>query len=468
MPLRFVVVFIFWAISAACAMAHAADQGFVLLLPTEIYIPTGAAAFVLTVLIVAFLPEPVAQRLMTPRRLAVSSGPDWLDQSTSLAATLLFFALIFLGINGPRDPLSNLLPLAIWTVWWIGYVSLHFVVGGTWRFINPWTGLFTLVWGRTYRAPLTLPKWVGVWPAILAFVLFTSFSIADPTPTDPDRLAQMALGYWALTFLGMTVFGAEAWLAAAECFTIFFRLLSKIALLDLSTAPALGVFGWKAAQSPAASGSLAIFCLVTLGAGSFDGLNETFFWLAQIGVNPLDFPGRSEILPETILGFTGSILLLIAIFAACTKLGLGLAAITAPTGDQPGFATLFRAFAVATLPISLGFHVAHFLTTLLISGQYTILALSDPMATGANYLGLDNPRVLVGFLRDQEVVRRIWLIQAAIIVSAHIIAVMIANSAARRLFGTARQARLAELPLSLFMVAYTIFGLWLLAAARGA
>ena len=54
-------------------------------------------------------------------------------------------------------------------------------------------------------------------------------------------------------------------------------------------------------------------CLILLGTGSFDGLNETFWWLDQLGLNPLEFPGRSAVDgTQTVLGLIAANIALIA------------------------------------------------------------------------------------------------------------------------------------------------------------
>ena len=126
-------------------------------------------------------------------------------------------------------------------------------------------------------------EWIGVWPAILIFMLFSSFSIADPAPSDPTRLAGMVFGYWVVTFVGMMLFGAEGWGAQCEGFSVFFRILSAISPIRIGPGLRIGMPGWHAVREMTPTLSLSVFCPVILGAGSFDGLNETFWWLAASG-----------------------------------------------------------------------------------------------------------------------------------------------------------------------------------------
>jgi hypothetical protein len=57
----------------------------------------------------------------------------------------------------------------------------------------------------------------------------------------------------------------------------------------------------------------------------------------------------------------------------------------------------------------------------------------------------------------------IWNLQAAGIVLGHILAVVVAHAAVLHLVRARRQVLLLQIPLASLMVAYTLFGLWLLA-----
>jgi hypothetical protein len=119
-------------------------------------------------------------------------------------------------------------------------------------------------------------------------------------------------------------------------------------------------------------------------------------------------------------------------------------------------------WALSFLPIAAGYHVAHYLTALLTQGQYAIAALSDPLHRGDDFLGLGPHWVSFGFLAQAHLVWRIWIAQFLIILGAHVAAVLIARRIA--MGRGLRLSALAELPLTVLMVLYTSFGLWLLAA----
>ena len=118
------------------ALAHASEQGFVLLLPTDVYITAGAASVALTVVLLAFLPDWVAARLFQPMATLLLTKLRFRHIISCLSALLLGF-LVWRGLTGPRAPLTNPLPLFVWTVWWVILVALQGLVGNHWRWTNP-------------------------------------------------------------------------------------------------------------------------------------------------------------------------------------------------------------------------------------------------------------------------------------------------------------------------------------------
>lgn len=445
---------LFWP---ADAFAHVSEQGFVLLLPTGVYTAAGVAVVALTVLALFMIPAMVIRHLFRVRRL---SGPD-LDHVrtiTSLISLLLLISLIYVGLNGPRDPLSNLMPLIFWTLGWTGLVSLSGLVGDLWRWINPWTGLYRLV--GPIRPTVHLPKAIGVWPAILLLVGFAAFLLADLAPDDPARLAYLVSIYWFAMMVGLILCG-PAWLSQVELGSVLFSYYASLASFRLRPDGGVGCPGWRLLERPRATAG-GIFALSLLAVGSFDGVNETFWWLSIIGVNPLEFPGRSAVVVPTLLGLIAAIAGLIAIFALTVKLGLILAR------AQTRFAEAFGRLALSLLPIAFAYHIAHYLTAFLVNGQHTLAAISDPLAIGADLLGLQPFYVTTGFFNQLETVRLIWLTQAGAVVLGHVWSVLLAHRIALDLFPDHRRAALATLPLSLFMIGYTMLGLWLLATPKGA
>lgn len=447
---------------ATRAEAHASEQGFVLLLPTDAYIAAGVTCVALTVLMLTILPANASRSVFRPVPLWRRSSHGLLRRLSNWLSFLLFLALIWVGLSGPRDPLTNPLPLAIWTIWWIGLVSVQGLFGNLWRWIDPWRAPVALTRNLIGSgALLRLPASMGHCCAILTYLGFVIFLLADPAPSDPARLAAFAILYWLLTYLALLAFGPR-WHWRGEGISMLMRCFAAVAMFGQSLGKrCIGVTGWQAVRRRAPPVGAAVFMLLMLGCGSFDGLNETFWWLGLLGINPLEFPGRSAVTTQNVLGLIIANMTLIAAYGLAIRLGLRLA------GSKLCWQRAFCVFAPTILPIALGYHIGHYLTSFLVNGQYALAALNDPLARGDSFLGLDTFYVTTGFFNSRDSVRVIWLCQAGAVVIGHILAILMAHVIALQQFETTRRATLSQLPLALFMVAYTLFGLWLLAAPRG-
>jgi len=89
------------------------------------------------------------------------------------------------------------------------------------------------------------------------------------------------------------------------------------------------------------------------------------------------------------------------------------------------------------------------------------------MADGSDYLGLGTFYVTTGFFNTLSSVHTIWVTQASAVVIGHILAIYVSHAVALDLYRDHRKAMRSQIPSALFMIAYTSFGLWLLASPRG-
>ncbi|MGX0903321.1 hypothetical protein ACSSV8_001897 [Roseovarius sp. MBR-79] len=439
-----------WVTLAGQAQAHATEQGFILLLPTKLYILSGGLVVTLTVLMLALLPGRAALAPFRPVTLWRRARPAvW----PGLAVAALLFWLVWQGWSGSRDPLGNPVSLAVWVVFWMGFVSLQGLWGDIWSRLDPWRALARL--GLRRRPPLRYPRGWGHWPAVLGFLAVAGFLLADPAPADPARLAVVVAGYAIVTLAALVLFGPR-WLVRGEVLGVFLRAYAGMGVFGRrGRRRALGLPGWQVLRGPRPSLALAVLMLLLLGSGSFDGLNETFWWLALIGTNPLEFPGRSAVVAVNVAGLLIANAALLVIFAGALALGARLAHDATPARD------LIRLYAPTLLPIALAYHIAHYLPSLLLDGQYVLAGLAEALHLG-------HIHVSAGFLSHPGPVRLIWLTQAGVVVAGHVIALMLAHAIALHTGQSVRRAALGQAPLAAFMVAYTVFGLWLLAAPRGA
>jgi len=430
----------------ACAL----PPSVILTLPTGHYISAAALTVALTALLgvlAGHLPQMQARALWR-RRVILPLG------LTSYLSFLVFLGLVLIGFLGPRDPMHNLMTLVFWTGVWIAVPLASAVFGNLWRAINPWTGpvrIARTLLGRRGRIGLAR---LGHWPAIGFYLWFIWFQMISLYPDDPAVLAQAAATYWLIIFT-LAVAEGEDWLEQGEFLTVLFGFVARIApLWHEDDGPRTRLMaGWPGAQvlrMPPLSLSAMVFIALALSALTFEGLNETFFWQALIGQNPLEPMGRSAVVWQNSAGVLGVFALTLAALWAGMALGHRI------SGGA------FRADRVmlSFLAIASGYHAAHYLVMLLTAGQYTLAALNDPMMTGDSWLGLPPFYVSFGFLTDARLMPLIYAAQFAAILGAHLLAVILSL----RLAGPVRAV--AHLPLTMLMVGYTVLGLWLLSTAR--
>ena len=455
------------------AQAHTSERAFILLLPTGLYVVGGAAVVALSFAVIALIPT---ARLLSLERARWRLGniPRWDPVGPSLGAFVVACGLVIAGYVGSRDPLANPLPLVVWTLWWVGLTFLHALFGNLWEILNPWRDIYRFLtmfpglraWRQ--RPPLSYPRRVGYWPTVALFFAFAWFELVHPAPQDPDVLANLVTVYLSATFVGMLIFGEQAWLQHGEPFSVFFRMVAWLSPPDTEQAPSAGVGQGRptlSATLPSVRllkvGTLpvsgAAFVLLALASVSFDGLSRTFWWLDLVGVNPLDHPGRTALIGVNTVGLLGAFFALAAVYTFAVLIGHAVARSGRGAGESLG------RFVVSIIPIAFGYHFAHYLPTFLVDVQYAVRALSDPFAVGWNLLGTRHLHVTASLLTDHRSVEVIWHLQVLGIVAAHVVAITIAHYIALRDAATLRAAVLSQVPLTLLMIGYTLFGLWLLA-----
>jgi hypothetical protein len=438
-----------FCLTPGTAVACALPPSVILTLPTGHYITAAALTVGLTALLGA-----VAERLPQMRARALADLPAVQGAATSYLSFLLFLGLVFVGLVGERDPMHNLMTLVFWTGVWIVVPLGSMLIGNIWWPFNPWTGpvrIIRTLLGRTQTIGLAR---LGHWPAVLGYLGFAWFQMVSLYPDDPAVLAKVALGYW-LVICALAVLEGEDWLQKGEFLTVLFGLISRISpVWGEGAGQRLRLFsGWPGTQVlglPPLAPSAVVFVSLALAALTFDGLNETFWWQAQIGQNPLEPVGRSAVVWQNTVG-------LLAVWVLTLALILGAIALGRRIGGGLATGPVMLSF----LAIAAGYHAAHYLVMLLTAGQYTLAALNDPLMTGDSWLGLPPFYVSFGFLADPSVMPLIYGMQFAAILCAHLLAVVLGLKLA------GQEARpIAHLPMTVLMVAYTVLGLWLLSTAR--
>jgi len=383
----------------------------------------------------------------------VRAAPPDLDAPGTMPPAWIRYPLRFLGLfgwawivaqglaGGTSD--GDVATLFLWVYGWVGVAILCALVGPVWHFLDPFSTLHDL--GASVLARLNVEGWepadyperLNRWPATIGFAVIVWLELV--IQAGPTTLFVVLVGYTAYTLAMMAQFGRDEWRSHGEIFTVWFRLLGRLAwfrLVDEDGRVAKRTFGsgllepgWSAAD----------VTLAAFGVSSiiFDGLSQTqpFF----------DVFGAPGVLEKTLimLGWMGLVALLA--FAVARTVGLG-------------------AIGAGLLPIAVGYLIAHYLTYLLIDGQRILIAISDPFQKGWDIFGTAFHQPSGAWLPPGLV----WTVQLAAVVGGHMLGawgghVVAAADAPRGI--TAPALRRRQLPLAVVMVGLTSLTLWSLGQA---
>ena len=461
MNLKSLMFFLIGTFVPASAFAHVSERALILLLPTEFYIPAGIAVLILTILIAYLTPVSFITSLFLSYKFKVNihnyisvKAIEDLKILISCISLIFLITLIIFGYIGSRDPLANPLSLFIWSVWFMVMPVIQIIFGNVWAFLNPWYGFGRLFFKN--KILFKLDQNYSLVFSSVGFLLFSLFMLVDIAPDDPDRLANIVTIYLLVNFIFMKIFGVD-WLKNGECFTSFYRLLSKLSWIWIKEGKIyVGFFGSQLKNINTFPPMSVLFLSIILATLSFDGLNETFLWFKIINVNPLEFYGRSSVVLENSSGLIFFAILLFLIFSITIFLGHKF------INEKVTFKNIIGINSIALLPIALAYHIAHYLTSFLVNIQYSYKVASDPLNNGMDLLNLGDFNVTTSFFNTIETVKLIWFIQAAAIVIGHVIAVLLAHSICEGYLKTKSSILISQFPISIFMIGYTFLGLWIL------
>jgi hypothetical protein len=432
------------AMSAALAVlalpdtvaGHALEGRYVSQLPLVAYLAGAGLAVALSFVFVllrdlrADPPPADAPRVLPPAPLCVAL------RAIGLLGWVWIVAQGLVGGSSDADVGS----LFVWVYTWVGIAIVSAFLFPIWHWLDPFSTLHD-IGARVLRAigpgsweAADYPAWLGRWPAVaaMAFVIWLEIVLRGGIGR---TLFIVVVAYTAFTLAMMAQFGRDTWRANGEVFSVWFRLLNRLAPIGLADEDG------RVRRRPFASGLLeggrtrADVVLVAFATGSilFDGISQTTPWFEVFGAP------AAPMLTVQLAAFLG----LVAAAA------LGVSALVGVASTAAGL-----------LPIAVGYLVAHYLTYLLIDGQRIFIAISDPLQTGANIFGTAFYQPNADFLSPGLV----WTIQLVAVVGGHMIGAWGGHVAAAREAGPdvrlRQSARLRQVPLAVIMVALTTITLW--------
>jgi hypothetical protein len=423
----------------SAVLAHTLNPTYTSRLPLAVYL-AGAAATVALSFVFVLVRDVRAERPDTTGEGRLP--PAWLRIALRLVGLVGWLWIVAQGIAGGSSA-ADVATLFLWVYGWVGVAALSALVGPVWHFLDPFSTLFDIgAWivrrlGVGAWDVATYPERLGRWPAVIGFTVVVWLELV--LRAGPDVLFIVVVGYTALTLAMMAQYGRDTWRANAEVFTVWYRLLGRLApyaLVDedgrVRRRPFFGGLlepGW----------SLADVVLVALAVSSilYDGLSQTQIFF--------DLFGLPSLVGGTVLMFCFLGIVVLAALAVTRYVGV------AATG-------------AGLLPIALGYLIAHYFTYFVIDGQRIVVAISDPLQTGADLFGTAFYEPSGAGLPPGLV----WTLQLAAVVGGHMLGawaghVVAALDAPRELAG--RPLTVRQVPLAIVMVALTTLTLWSLGQA---
>ncbi|MEU6432532.1 hypothetical protein ABZ860_42060 [Microbispora sp. NPDC046973] len=370
----------------------------------------------------------------------------WVWRIAGLVAAAYFCIGLIFGPDRADNPTAG----AFYVLFWVGLVPLSLLFGPVWRALNPLRTLHLLACKGLGRDPerglRPLPAGVGYRPACAGLFAFVWLELVAPERATLPVIGAWLAAYAVLMLAGAVVFGSR-WFDHADPFEVYSGLVGRLAPVHRRRD---GVAVWRnsldgmAGLRPAPG--LTALVVVLLGSTMYDSLSNAPVWVRFV---------QESAVPAPVTGTAGLVVvigLVLAAYRAATALAGRWGA------AEPG--TTAGEIAHSIVPIAVGYVVAHYYTLFLLEGQRTIALLSDPLDTGADWLGTAGWTIQALGTTPAGVAT----LQVTVIVIGHVLGTVLAHDRALALFPR-RTAVLGQVPLLVLMVVYTVVGLLLLFAA---
>ena len=441
-------------------LAHSFGERYDLPIPLLLFVLGGALTVLLSFAVV--LRRGVqTQGQERPAPDTTAPARDYGPASTAVSAALLVL-LIWVGLSGVQEVSDNLLPTVFWLLVWIALPLLCGFVGDFTRLGNPFAALGQLGDRPRLRRlliardePILWPPGLAWWPAVGLFVLLACGELVfNLTATVPHVIATGLLIYAFVNVFAGVLFG-PAWLAHGEVFTVLFATWGRLGYFRFGAPGRRGFAGGLDAPFDASASRIA-FVLLLLISVNFDGLLATPQW------------GNLE---RSALGTSGEgldafrIAALLGLAAILTLVFGGVAYASARAGKHGvGPRIALVGLLPSMLPIAYAYLLAHNLQYVLVNSQLLAPLIGNP--TGKESWPLNLPFPFNGEFDPNPTFLPsafFWYVGVAAIVTAHVVAVILAH---RYLAGRASdpgRARASEYPWLVAMVSYTMLSLVLIA-----
>ncbi|WP_248299390.1 hypothetical protein [Halorhabdus amylolytica] len=438
---------------AAPVAAHGGSLGVeareTVTVPTWLFLLTGGAAVGASFLLASFVTDRrLIEGLHGWRRTLPFPSSGLLVAIVRIAGVLGLVAIVAIGYLGPSQGLGNLAVLGVWVGWWAGYTATAYLLGESWRVLNPWRTIA----GSLPSLDRDLPA-VGAWPSVVGLLALIWVEVVSPLADTPALLATIVLGYSAVTLVGAVVFDSDAWFEHVDPVSRVFHYYGHVApvasertatdadraVLDDGRHPVRLPGVGLTRPDLLGDASEVAFVVALLWATTYDGFVATPAWrdiarpLVEAGV-----PAHVLYPLVLVVGFV--------FFLAVYRLASRYARRTAET--YLSATVLARRFAPPLLAIAAGYHLAHYLGYFLSLAPVLLTVLGSPLSPPVTVPVLSLPGWFTG-------------VPVASVLLGHLLAIWIAHATAFELFPGRLQAIRSQYPFIAVMVLYTMTSLWI-------
>lgn len=360
------------------------------------------------------------------------------------ALSLLLTGWVLLSLVAGQDDANNPVAYVVYVWLWVGMPFVSLLVGAVWPTLNPVRRLHRLVAAVARISPdaALTDRRPGYWPAAVGLLVFTWLELVAPDRTTLPVL-RVAIAFFVLvSLIGSLVLGT-GWFGEGDPFEVLSRLYGRLSPLGRRPDGRLVVRSLM--HGPALleprRGLLATLA-VMLGGTAYDSLSADLRYAGWVQSTSTPILFRTLTLIGVVLLVGGALWVAAALSAQLSGVPVrGTAAELAPS----------------LLPIAAGYLVAHYWSLLMFQGPRTLALLSDPLGTGADWLGTAGVTPSGALIQPTLVA----VVQAGAIVVGHVLGVVVAHDRAVRILPR-RSAVVGQLPVMVLMVAYTVSGLSLL------
>ncbi|WDE96252.1 hypothetical protein PQO03_11090 [Lentisphaera profundi] len=424
----------------------------------------------------------------------------------------LFLFIIFAGFFGSQR--ISIVPMLVWTIWWILLIFLAAGFATTFCAICPWEGLSSIISSLSLRSrkkkigfEMKWPKKLkNVYPALGLFVFLTWLELGiDDMTKSPSMSAIMGLIFLAIAILTVSIFEKRVfcrYLCMVGRISGLYAMFSPLELrgksMDVCNACTTKDClrgNEKATGCPTMlfpgginDNNYCTMCTECVRACPHDNMalnirsvaadlihrsrfkmDEAFFavtLLALTSFHGITMTPSWNIMVDMTRAMTGlsqaPIFSLLMIFMILIPMGIfWFSAWTTKQltcNHKMRTRDFFKAFAYPLIPVALFYHLAHNGMHFFMEAQNIIPLLSDPMGWGWDLFGTAT-KTYAPMLS----LTSIWYLQVILIVIGHIFGVIVADRIAKVLFKDRKNFIRCLIPQLIVMILYSSFSIWLIA-----